>query len=550
MGNVQLTVTPGQVWTDETRATAATLNATAVPKVEIPAGAGISAEHLDVPGVTAALGDSLRGKNYLRRPSFWYEDWLQPDAFSAPAGSWSENALDWLVKPTGGAVEYKRLDDAPNNDSDFCALVVGGAGVTSADIVVHLPAAVAGSLRGSNLTFSVQVKNLTGATAALVPVVWTCDTRDNKSALTEAYTGSAQNVSANVWTRLSFTFDAATVGNFRLGAFIGFRTTSLGTNLKSLQIAQGQLEVGTVATNFIRPQMPAVGKEEKVAALTDDDKSSIWRVAIVRSDGGLMRMLENPPATWIKPRLGWKNGIPQWVEDGENKLVFAYTGSVQILTIPSGITTATFKVWGAGGCSETRGYNPTIWGGVGGYCKGTLTVSAGQQYAIVVGRGKLGVVGRNYGFGGSGQGSGNHGGGGLSGVFTGTGELLDTDSARALIIAGGGGAGGQTGGGNNATQGGNGGDPARSGGMATFQGQDAYGVTPGGGGGGGGGYNGGTSLNLGGKGGTNFLHASVTAQTNGHASYPSLVVPGSTDPDYAANVGEPDFSGRVVVILT
>jgi hypothetical protein len=63
---------------------------------------------------------------------------------------------------------------------------------------------------------------------------------------------------------------------------------------------------------------------------------------------------------------------------------FQYTGANQTFTVPSGITSLTVSLWGAGG-----GYNGYYGAGAGAgsYLNGTLTVTAGQVLSFVVGPG-------------------------------------------------------------------------------------------------------------------------------------------------------------------
>ena len=121
---------------------------------------------------------------------------------------------------------------------------------------------------------------------------------------------------------------------------------------------------------------------------------------------------------------------------------FSFTGSEQTWTVPTGVSSATVKVWGAGG--GTGGSGNGTFGGAGGYSSGTLSVSSGQTYRVIVGGG--GNHSRNSavsgGFGGGGS-SGNpqgfegaSSGAGYSGVF-----FQNTAFGNARIIAGGGGGG-------------------------------------------------------------------------------------------------------------
>jgi hypothetical protein len=70
---------------------------------------------------------------------------------------------------------------------------------------------------------------------------------------------------------------------------------------------------------------------------------------------------------------------------------FNYTGADQSWTVPSGISSATFNLIGAGGGGVSLGtsYGP---GGGGGYATGTYAVTTGQIFNIIVGQAGGGVV--------------------------------------------------------------------------------------------------------------------------------------------------------------
>jgi uncharacterized repeat protein (TIGR02543 family) len=68
---------------------------------------------------------------------------------------------------------------------------------------------------------------------------------------------------------------------------------------------------------------------------------------------------------------------------GVNSTVtFNYTGANQSWTVPTGVTSASFYLFGAGGGGNTR-----TSGGGGGYATGAYSVTAGQVYTIIVGEG-------------------------------------------------------------------------------------------------------------------------------------------------------------------
>lgn len=112
---------------------------------------------------------------------------------------------------------------------------------------------------------------------------------------------------------------------------------------------------------------------------------------------------------------------------------FNYTGGMQQVTVPAGIYT--LEVWGAQGGAG---------GGLGGYSKGTVTLTSATTLYIGVG----GQGGSNYG-GFNGGGSGHEGGGGATHIATSSGVLsgLSGNTASILLVAGGGGATGPAAGG-------------------------------------------------------------------------------------------------------
>lgn len=164
-------------------------------------------------------------------------------------------------------------------------------------------------------------------------------------------------------------------------------------------------------------------------------------------------------------------------------VTFAVDGDATF-TVPSGVTSITVKMWGAGGGGGGGGNGAAgAAGGGAGYTTATLSVTAGENLVINVGGGGNGGV---YSSAGSGAGGGG-GGGGYSSIYR--------DSTALLIAAGGGGGGG----GRQTTAGGQGGPGGGTGSAAgTFSG--TAGTTVGNGGGGGAGT---TSGGAGGSGGNN-----------------------------------------------
>jgi len=87
--------------------------------------------------------------------------------------------------------------------------------------------------------------------------------------------------------------------------------------------------------------------------------------------------------------------------------IFTYTGADQSYTVPSGVTSVTISMWGAGG---GPGSVYAIGGG-GAYLTGSLAVTAGMSLRIIVGQGGSDGASSSYGGGGFGGGSIASGGG-------------------------------------------------------------------------------------------------------------------------------------------
>ena len=77
---------------------------------------------------------------------------------------------------------------------------------------------------------------------------------------------------------------------------------------------------------------------------------------------------------------------------------FNYTGSVQTLTVSSGVDMVTIQAYGAQGQATTNEKWVPSTGGLGGYTTGELSVSSGQVlYVYVGGAGTDGAAGYNEG---------------------------------------------------------------------------------------------------------------------------------------------------------
>jgi hypothetical protein len=132
------------------------------------------------------------------------------------------------------------------------------------------------------------------------------------------------------------------------------------------------------------------------------------------------------------------NGYARITRSGDNSVTnFSFTGSSQTFTVPAD-DDYTIEVWGAQGGNAT--YGGTTEGGRGGYCKGTIFLTAGTVLYIYVG-GQNGYNGG--GAGGAGDPGNGHEpgrpGGGATDVKLGGNTLSD----RIIVAGGGGGCGGK-----------------------------------------------------------------------------------------------------------
>ncbi len=264
----------------------------------------------------------------------------------------------------------------------------------------------------------------------------------------------------------------------------------------------------------------------------------------------------------------------------QTTVTFPYSGSLQNWTVPTGVTSVTVKLWGAGGGGSDGS------GGSGAFLKGTLTVTPGNTLYIIVGGGgkfsNTAVSAGGYGGGGASGGKYGASGGGYSGIF----NTSTPSQASALAIAAGGGGGGYYGdstygGGGGATTGSNGGNGSNTAYTSGRGGTTSAGGTGGqyngtdnrngytgsalqgaagnsystgylyyGGGGGGGYFGGGSGFSSGnatqyssaGGGGSSYINATYLTSTTNTAGTTSSAgaatqAPGSAETGYVSGVG-------------
>jgi len=264
--------------------------------------------------------------------------------------------------------------------------------------------------------------------------------------------------------------------------------------------------------------------------------------------------------------------------------VFSYTGAEQTFTVPSGLSSVTAYVFGAGGGGGTNGgWSTSYSGGGGGAAVGTVDTSSISSMIVIVGQGGKGndsnsntTVRDAFGGGGGNNTTSDNqysgGGAGLSGLFNGS-----YTHGNSLLIAGGGGGGGNTNG-SSTCNGGAGGGTTGADGQSTSDSnqrgrggtQSAGGATGGqnsnaaatgsalqggkdpnsnyGGGGGGGYYGGGagayygpSSTMGGGGGGSGYQHPTLIS--SGTLYQGSGTTPGNSGSSYRSGAGDGGSSG-------
>jgi len=547
---VSLTVTPGYTFpTSSSRIGATELNLAANPAVRLVPNGALGPEFLDMNAIAQATSDAAT-RNYLQKGNFAYEDWQNGNGLSVLAGATSSNAQGWYARPIGGPVTVLRAEDSPGNKSTWSAELQAGTGVTQLDYYSWIPPAVGSGFRAGNVTFSLWVKNLTNAA---INCRLFCDVASNtneRATLTNQVPGTLTSIPVNTWTRLTLTVDAATL-SLQKGSGWGLRTTALTAPGNAIRIAEAQFEATTTATSFARPVPPAASLAF-LSRLTDAERV-LGAEIVVQLSSGELRLLPSPPTSIFAPVLGFDrtNGIPVWIDSKGFIEVYQYTGADQLLTVPAGITSMEVYCWGAGG--RVTADKPS---GVGGFAYGTFPVVAGQSFTLVVGGAGGTSTAGAYGFGGTGD-TNYAVGGGLSGLFSGTTKVLETDAARALLIAGGGGGVDS----HNNVAAGNGGDtdPNWGGGESTMRGFPGTANVSNSGGGGYAG--GGDGAYYAAKGGTSYRRTSGTYPTTGSTTGgleftarttpvvagQQLTVPGSTNAKYQNQAGQSGRNGLIVV---
>lgn len=227
--------------------------------VEIPEGAGIGPEHLNVPAIAGAISGSSRPVNWVPNPAFVPGFWRAPAGVSVAAGTRRENAVSWEVAPAGGAVQYLQDTATPDSCSSASLKVSGGSGVTGADVGFYLPPDSAGQLRGElALCFSLWVFNGGGAQWAPSLIVQPSSVAGVPGGGAETVLVHGSQLPLAQWLRCTWVIPASTVTHWDRGVRLSVRVPGavLDNSAKFFLLSQAQLEIGTAATGFMRVPVP------------------------------------------------------------------------------------------------------------------------------------------------------------------------------------------------------------------------------------------------------------------------------------------------------
>ena len=121
---------------------------------------------------------------------------------------------------------------------------------------------------------------------------------------------------------------------------------------------------------------------------------------------------------------------------------FSYTGSIQTISIPSGIETVYAEIWGASVNSAPSDCSSNSEVGGGGHSRGYINSVTGNLYVEVGGSGNTTAGGwPNGGNGNGGGGCNGSGGGGSTAIFSESGKSVSSQNSNTILMAAGGGGG-------------------------------------------------------------------------------------------------------------
>ena len=247
----------------------------------------------------------------------------------------------------------------------------------------------------------------------------------------------------------------ANVPNVKLDVFGGFATRP---NATTTAVTADNTSITVGNYSYIKVTSDNPDPTSRTITLTNGLQDGQYLVLYNASasnpvelvDGANLKMGRSPSNLYgnVGTVLIW-NGT-KWIEIRQVqqlpvKQVYTYTGSLQVFTVPSGVTKINVKMWGAGGGPGFYSSSFYACGGSGGYVAGDIVVTPGENLLI-----KVGAGGSSTGTGRTQDGySWNFGGGAAGGstsptdgdVGIGGGASSIARGATILAVAGGGGGG-------------------------------------------------------------------------------------------------------------
>lgn len=161
-----------------------------------------------------------------------------------------------IIPATGSTGVAARSASAPNANSLYALQFTGDAAVSgTVDIMADVERAIAGGL-GQDVVFTCYLYNGTGTSLTPNFRLDSCDAENSKTRTNRI--DQALDACGNAsWTRLTWTFDGATVTNLANGFRLGLRfpAGSLDAGAKSIRIAQPTLTIGDAAPDS-KPAAP------------------------------------------------------------------------------------------------------------------------------------------------------------------------------------------------------------------------------------------------------------------------------------------------------
>ncbi len=179
-----------------------------------------------------------------------------------------------------------------------------------------------------------------------------------------------------------------------------------------------------------RSSLPSIVSLPAVRVLRAVPRSAGWALAAVLGAASLVAGVPAGPASAAS------GGCT--TSGTQVTCTFTETGSAQTWTVPSGITSATFTLYGAEGGASNTG----IPGGLGAEVTATLPVTAGT--VLQVNAGQAGAVNSGVSFGGGGSSLEDSGSGGGASDVRSPAADGSYPLADRLLVAGGGGGGGDS----------------------------------------------------------------------------------------------------------